>query len=260
VRLIAQRQLSRLFLRLHQAESLPSTNTTVKEMAAAGAAEGFCVIADEQTAGRGRRDRTWISPRGEGLYLSVLLRPTFASAVAPLLSLLGGVAVAQTLASFPKLAPRRIDIKWPNDVTVNDKKISGALTEAAFSGEKIAYAVLGVGVNILQRTFPETLSYPATSILLEGGAGACLDRLEVAMRILEALDDGYAKMERDPKSVVSCWERMSSYANGKSVCIQANLTTIVGVTCGMNDNGALLVRCADGTVQSVSLGDVLSAR
>jgi BirA family biotin operon repressor/biotin-[acetyl-CoA-carboxylase] ligase len=249
-----------LFLRLHRADSLPSTNTTVKEMAAAGEPEGFCLMADEQPAGRGRQDRVWISPRGEGLYLSALLRPSFAPSFAPLLSLLGGVAVAQALTSFPKLASCRIDIKWPNDVTLNGKKACGVLSEAGFCGETLAYVVVGVGVNISQRIFPETLSYPATSLLLEVGADELPDRLDVALRILEALDDGYAKMERDPKSVVSRWKRMSSYAAEKSVRIQANQITIAGVTCGMDENGALLVRLADGTVQAVSLGEVLLSR
>src|SRR5713101_1771541 len=136
-------------------DSVSSTNDVARELALAGASEGLCVIAREQTAGRGRQGRSWSSPPGEGLYLSLILRPQVTASASAMITLAAAVAVAETLRlGFHAAA----DIKWPNDILVRGRKICGILVEAAIEGDRLQYAVLGIGVNIAQRSFPEQVT------------------------------------------------------------------------------------------------------
>src|SRR5205085_10866756 len=136
------------------------------------APEFACVVADEQTAGRGRRDRTWHSSPGEGLYLSVLLRPPKSSMKIPLLSLMSAVAVAETLLDRDVVG---VDIKWPNDVLVHERKLCGILVEAAGSGMNEPRVIIGVGVNLNHQSFPEEIRQTATSLRIETGAPVVVD-------------------------------------------------------------------------------------
>src|SRR5262249_26471522 len=155
----------------HHFTSLGSTNDHLKAMI--DAPEFTCVVADEQTAGRGRRSRTWHSSPGEGLYLSVLLRPqTDFSSKTPLIGLLAAVAVAETLIGR---GVADVDIKWPNDVLVRERKISGVLAEASGAGDESLRLVLGVGVNLNHQSFPTELGATATSVAIETGAGVVVD-------------------------------------------------------------------------------------
>src|SRR6185436_7212359 len=188
-------------------DRVASTNDAAKEMAASGAPEGTCVLAGEQTAGRGRLGRSWSSPSGEGLYLSVIVRPAIRAAQSTVLTLASAVAVGETLELDFQVPA---DIKWPNDVMASGRKICGILVESAIEGDLLQYAVLGIGVNVSQKSFPPDLSQPATSIFLELGHETALE--EVLRRLLARTDSWYREATVDPRIVISRWEELSSYA------------------------------------------------
>src|SRR6185503_3177186 len=133
-------------------ESISSTNDMARDLALSGAAEGLCVIAREQTSGRGRQGRSWSSPPGEGLYMSLVLRPEVEASQSALITLAAAIAVAESLRLDFDVHG---DIKWPNDVLVNGRKICGILVEAAIERNRLQYAVMGIGVNVGQLLFPE---------------------------------------------------------------------------------------------------------
>src|SRR5262245_34905994 len=148
---------------IHHFASLSSTNDYLKELV--DAPEFTCVVADEQTAGRGRRERTWYSAPGDGLYLSILFFPRSDSFFKlPLTALMAAIAVAETLIDR---GVARVDIKWPNDVMVSERKVSGILAEAVSVGSESPRVVLGVGVNLNHQSFPPELSETATSLAIE---------------------------------------------------------------------------------------------
>src|SRR5438067_12880473 len=153
--------MSRLGSAILRFDSLRSTNDLARELAEQGAPEGTAILAREQTRGRGRQGRAWASPMGEGLYLSVILRPMLAPSQAAILTLAAAVAVAETLLADYALA---VDIKWPNDIHARGKKISGILIESAIEKNELEYVVLGVGVNLGQREFAGELQMVATSL------------------------------------------------------------------------------------------------
>lgn len=167
-----------------------STNHVLRLWAEEGAAEGAVVVAEQQTAGRGRRGRTWVSEAGKGLYFSVLFRPDFPPTQAAALTLCCGLAVAKAL--------RRMGIdafvKWPNDVLVKEKKICGILTEMRAEMEAIQYVIAGIGMNVGQETFPEAVADTATSIFLEKGVSVC--RMDVLEQVLEMLESVYTQYQK----------------------------------------------------------------
>ncbi|HEY7911568.1 MAG TPA: biotin--[acetyl-CoA-carboxylase] ligase [Blastocatellia bacterium] len=230
---------------------LPSTNELAREMAAAGAEEGVAIIAYEQTAGRGRQGRSWSSPAGEGLYLSVILRPELAPGRAAIITLAAAVAVAETLALDFNIAP---DIKWPNDVLASGKKICGILVESAIESGEIAYAVMGIGVNLGQRVFPEEIKHTATSLLLESDRRVTAD--EFAGPLLGRLDGWYRAAARRPAEVLARWEQLSSYAHGREVRVLSGGVTIEGVTRGITSAGALVLELGNGERREIVSGEV----
>src|SRR5215813_5539876 len=179
---------------IHHFASLGSTNDQLKAMAAAP--EFTCVVADEQTAGRGRRARAWYSSPGDGLYLSVLLLPrSDSSSKLPLIGLSAAVAVAETMI---ERGVAGVDIKWPNDVLVNERKISGVLAEAVSAGSESLRLVLGIGVNLNHRSFisgPPELGETATSLVIETGGPVVVE--EFRDRLLEKIAQWYELWLRD---------------------------------------------------------------
>src|SRR6266851_2317420 len=135
-------------------DSVSSTNDVARELAASGKPEGLCVIAREQTAGRGRQGRSWSSPPGEGLYLSVIFRPEISAAESAVTTLAAAVAVAETLKLDFQMP---VDIKWPNDVLASGRKVCGILVESAIENGRLQYAVIGIGVNVAQLYFPDEI-------------------------------------------------------------------------------------------------------
>ena len=237
-------------------DSLPSTNTEAARQAALGAPEGLCVVAREQTAGRGRRERSWVSPKDAGLYLSVVLRPTLETRHWPLITLAAALAVRDALGEACGLGT---DIKWPNDLLAGGRKLCGILAETA-EGARGGAVVLGVGVNLRRGSFPEELSDTATSVEEQTGRAPDAERLLEAFtrslaRYYETLhaDGGAAEVLRD-------WQRHSTYAHGRRVRVALAEETFEGTTRGLDADGALRVETDEGTVRIVRAGDVTALR
>jgi BirA family biotin operon repressor/biotin-[acetyl-CoA-carboxylase] ligase len=216
--------------------TLPSTMDAALALAHQGARHGVVVVADEQTAGRGRRGATWQSPPGAGLYFSFIARPRNAAAIS-LITLAAGVAVRDGIALSTGLAA---DLKWPNDLMVGRRKLAGILAEGAGIGSPGAAVIIGVGVNLQPAAYPPDVAARATSI--EGELARAIDREEVLHAILTALSDRLAALERNPGDILQAWRAASPNANGTRVEWDGKH----GTTAGIDDSGALLVTTAAG--------------
>src|SRR5512138_578634 len=223
---------------LHCYEEIGSTSDRAKELAEEGAEHGEVVIAESQTAGRGRRGRAWISPPGKNLYFSVVLRPDLTPSRAAELTLVGSLALCDALRQAGVAA----GIKWPNDLLVSGRKIAGILTELAAEPDRVHWVVLGAGVNVNARRedFPPELQDQATSVLIERGepaprvlfAAACLTALEAWVDV--HAEQGFAPIR-------AAW-RERSVTLGREVRVQSDGRDVVGTATDIDDQGALLVR------------------
>lgn len=232
-------------------DRLPSTNDFAREMAASGAEEGIAVTAREQTAGRGRLGRAWSSPFEEGLYLSLILRPQVRPEESTMITLAAAIAVAEVLRLDFGI---KADIKWPNDVLSEGRKICGILVETAIEQERLQYAVMGIGVNIAQPEFPDELRNSATSILIETGKRAAPD--DVLTPLLQRLETWYRIAIGRGEAVIGRWTELSSYAYDCAVSIETPSGVIEGLTRGLADTGALIVEDADGGRREITSGEV----
>jgi BirA family biotin operon repressor/biotin-[acetyl-CoA-carboxylase] ligase len=234
---------------------LDSTNSEALKQARLGAAEGLCVVARQQTAGRGRHGRTWVSERDAGLYFSVLLRPKLEPRYLPLITLMAGVAVYDTLENFG-IKP---DIKWVNDVLVNKKKIAGILGETTETADGLA-VVVGIGINLTSANFPPDLVTTATS--LEDSTPRTVNRDELIEALTRYLGSCYELLQGEggPLKIVENWMRRSSYSSGKMVRVVLENETVTGPTDGLENNGALRIRRSDGTIAIIQAGDVEQVR
>ena len=213
--------------------------------------EGAVFLAEEQTAGRGRSTHTWHSERGTGIYCSFLLRPAMTPAESLWLSLIAAVAVQDAVRETTGLAA---DIRWPNDLLINEKKFAGILTEMSSEGSRVHHAVIGVGVNVNQEGFPAELSDMATSLRLE--AGREFSRVEVAAALIRALDREYRALLRAITSpirtpavrfepIMRRIESRSTYSHGKVVHVDED-GGYNGITDGLDPRGFLRVRTDKG--------------
>lgn len=235
-------------------DSVTSTNDVARQMAASGLEEGIAVVAREQTAGRGTKGRSWSSPAGEGLYLSLVLRPAIKASESTILTLAAAVGVAETLSEFGACP----DIKWPNDVLLGGRKVSGILAESASEDAKLAYAVLGIGVNLSQRDFPLEMAGLATSLVIETGKLVTPD--EFLQPLLRRLDLWYRTAVAAPLDVLHRYQDLSSYARGCPVrallADRKENSMIEGVTRGVTATGALMIETAGGEIKLLSSGEV----
>jgi BirA family biotin operon repressor/biotin-[acetyl-CoA-carboxylase] ligase len=237
-------------------DSLPSTNTEIARQAALGAEEGLCILAAEQTAGRGRLQRKWISPKGAGLYFSVLLKPDIDQRLWPLLTLTASLAVQEALYQSCGL---ETDLKWPNDLLFKDQKLCGILAETIEMRPARA-VVVGIGINLTSKAFPTELDGLATSV--EAATGRTPD-LEV---ILEALVSSFARhyqtLQRPagPEIIIREWCARSSYAQGKTIRVIDGKETFAGTTRGLEIDGALRLETAPGEIKVIRAGEVTAAR
>ena len=236
-------------------ESLPSTNTEVARLAAEGAEEGLAVVAGEQTAGRGRLQRAWSSPKGAGLYFSILLRPALALDRWPLITFVAALATGDALF---EAASVETDIKWPNDLLANERKICGILAEAIDTPAGRA-VVLGIGINLTNEAFPAELIDVATSVTNESGRAA--EREAILAALLQALARWYSLLQEPDgaEKIVAAWSSRSSYATGKLVQVTNGAETLRGLTRGIENDGALRLETAQG-IQLIRAGDVTSVR
>ncbi|HEV7473580.1 MAG TPA: biotin--[acetyl-CoA-carboxylase] ligase [Pyrinomonadaceae bacterium] len=237
-------------------ESLPSTNLEAATRAGAGAAEGLCIVAAEQTAGRGRLQRHWLSPKNAGLYFSIIVRPKFEQSLWPLLTLMSAVAVHDALLDACSL---ETDIKWPNDLLFNDKKLCGILAETVETPQGRA-VVIGIGINLTTNSFPPELEAVATSVAAAKGQAPELEViLEALVRFLSA---NYETLNRadGPAETIREWCARSSYAAGKLITVTETNESLVGTTRGLERDGALRVEMSDGEIKAVRAGDVTAVR
>ncbi|MBL8149079.1 MAG: biotin--[acetyl-CoA-carboxylase] ligase [Blastocatellia bacterium] len=236
-------------------KEIDSTNSFLKQKAQKDAAEeGLCIVASRQTAGRGRMDRTWHSPE-EGLYFSILLKPNLALNFVSLITLMAAVATAESVEAF---SHSPVDIKWPNDIIIERRKVSGILTEATFEKQKLGYVVVGIGVNLNQKTFPKELASQATSLYLE--SGQVIDREAFLLYLISRIDHWYGVLLTAPSAIVQRWQQLSTYAYGKEIFVEIDAKKVAVKTSGVEASGALRVETADGKVHILYGGEVLEGR
>lgn len=240
--------------KLHFSSVTDSTNTDALAAARAGAPHGSVYFADEQVAGRGRGDHAWHSAAGEGLYVSVLLRPAISAARLPLLPLAAGLVAADAVRETTGLP---VDIRWPNDLLIGPRKVGGILVEAKTDASVVAFAVVGIGINVHQRGFAAGLATPATSLDIE--ADRRVSRQALLVSLLESLQretgglPDSAAVESIPRRV----QEASTWVCGRRVDVHGP-QACTGVTEGLEGNGFLLVRTDTGLV-TVQTGGLRAA-
>ena len=235
-------------------DAVDSTNRAAREEADLGRRHGGVVIADLQTAGRGRLGRRWFSPGLTGIWLSVILRPDIIPADAPKITLAAAVAVAGALAEAG-LSP---GIKWPNDILLQGKKVCGIYTEMKADMDRVQYVVVGIGINVNERSFPEEIQTTATSLCLAGErefprpqiAAAVLNHLETVFG--QFLDQGFAGVRQE-------WKKYAINL-GRQVEVNTLQKIISGRAVDIDENGLLLVESADGVLHRITAGDVTLRR
>lgn len=241
--------------RIYWLESTASTNDVAARLAESGAEEGTTVVAETQTAGRGRHGRVWFSPTGAGLYVSVIVRPPRSisddEAPAALLTLASGVAIAQAVRASTGLPA---EIKWPNDIVIAGRKLAGILAEAALQAGSPQFVVLGFGVNLQPAAYPPDLASRVTSIDAETTRPA--DRAVVLAEILAALGERYADL-RDGRfdAILTAWRQLAGSLPGARVEWDSPAGTVRGRAQDIDRQGALLVQ-VDGKVERIVAGEV----
>ena len=235
---------------VHFARETDSTNLWIKRLAKEGAPEGTLALAEFQSAGRGRLGRSWEVPEGTSVMMSILLRPKFEPQYAPTLTLVMGMAVAKAVKNLGF----DVSIKWPNDVVVSHKKICGILTEMGVRDGKIDYAVIGVGINVNIKEFPEEMADKATSLYLESGKE--FDRSQIPGLVMEAFEEYYEKFAATCDLSGLKEEYESILANYNQPVRVLAKEPYEGVARGITDGGELLVEKTDGTIVAVSAGEV----
>jgi len=232
-------------------EETDSTNTRAKESAVKGAPEGTLIISEKQTMGRGRKARKWFSPSQEGIYISIILRPTIPPHEAPKITLLTAVAVAETLLSLTTL---KINIKWPNDILVNGKKIAGILTEISTEPDAIDYVVVGLGLNVNTPGFPDDIKEIATSLFIE--TGEYFSRGRVIREYLQWHEKYYEifkKVGFEP--VIKRWRELANII-GHRIMVEMMNEKYAGEVEDVDKDGVLILKDDRGTLHRIISGDV----
>lgn len=237
-------------------DSIGSTNLEAMRQAKLGAPEGLCVVAREQTRGRGRLDRSWQSPKDAGLYFSMVLRPQLEMSAWPLITLMAALAVADALV---KACDLRVDIKWPNDICVRDRKLSGILAETIDS-QSGQVAIIGIGINLNAGSLPATVNDLATSV--ESAIGRPPELERVLEELVKAIGERYELLQSPSggEHTIREWCAASSYAIGRRVRITTAVDSFQGTTRGLESDGALRVETDYGEIRIVRAGDVTALR
>lgn len=234
-------------------DTVDSTNRAAGELARRGAVEGAVVVADAQSAGRGRMGRRWESPAGENLYFSVLLTPNVEPARVPQLALVAAVAAHEGLAACcPGLDAR---IKWPNDILIGGRKVAGILCEASLEADRVHRVILGIGINVNGRSVPKPLRATATTLRIAGGCEVSRPALLAA--VLNSLELRYGGWLRDGNlaGLLACFERHSAL-NGRPVTAENLSGTVRGTVRGITPTGELVLETAGGELVHLLAGDV----
>ncbi|MDA8337583.1 MAG: biotin--[acetyl-CoA-carboxylase] ligase [Peptococcaceae bacterium] len=231
-------------------ERTPSTSDTARDLARQGAPEGTLVVAEEQTAGRGRRGRSWHCPFGRGLLFSLILRPAVRPSRAPQVTMVAAVALALAIEKVTGLAP---GIKWPNDLLLEGKKVCGILTELDAEPESVSQVVIGVGVNV--NIAAEDLDpHRATSLQVQ--AGQAMGRLRLLQEALRQMEEWYGVWQTGGFSVIRTeWQRRALIVD-RLVRVRLGDTVLAGRAAGVDEEGALLLDLPDGTRRRLLAGEV----
>ena len=240
-------------------DSIDSTNIRAKQEAEQGAENGLLVVADQQTAGRGRRGRGWESPAATNIYYTLMLKPDFNADCAPMLTLVMALAVAkgirQTLGRDSREAAAKVGIKWPNDIVVDGKKVCGILTEMSMEQGYIHHIVIGVGINVRRQEFSEEIRERAAAI--DEQCGFCISRSQLIADIMEAFEEDYEifLQTHDLKGLRDSYAKLLLNQD-REVCVLDPKGEYRGIARGINDQGELIVERQDGTVEEVYAGEV----
>lgn len=236
-------------------DEVDSTNVRAKEAAACGASDGFVVLADCQTAGRGRRGRQWSSPAGENVYVTVLLRPGIETEKAPMITLLVACAVVRAVRNLELKGDRMPLIKWPNDLVIEGKKICGILTEMGMKSGKVDYVVVGTGINCNQTTFPKEIEQKASSLKLEYGHD--VNREAITASFLKEFEELYEEFSETGSLAFVREEYEELLVNkGRKVCVLEPGKEWTGEALGITDTGELIVKNEAGEFCEVASGEV----
>ncbi len=234
-------------------EETDSTNSDAFDLAMKGVDEGWVVIAGSQRSGKGRRGRIWSSPGGQNIYLSVVLRPNVSSKKASLLNILAAVSVAETLDDY---VPKGVSIKWPNDVMVNGKKISGILLEMGSEGAGKNFYVLGIGIdlNCSKKDLPQEVSEIATSLYIELGYKVSIK--DVLFKLFYRMDNWYGKYTSLEFGDIIDRFRVFCETTGRRIRIEVGGRDISGVAIGVDGDGFLIVEDDEGDIHKAVSGDL----
>ena len=234
-----------------------STNAVALRLAADGAEHGTVVVAEEQTAGRGRLGRTWFSERSPPAFTSsIILRPPLAPAAAPVLTLMAGLAGQRAVSSVTGLA---VDIRWPNDLLVNGKKVCGILTEMSAEVDRLHAVVLGIGINVNHSLMPADLENIATSLRMEAHRG--ISRVQVLVALLREIERHYQLLLKSGnKAITERWEAASTFAHGKRVRVVTAAGEALATTTGLDPSGALKIQYDDGRQEFLMAGEVVEVK
>ena len=238
---------------IHYYETVASTQKIANELANNGAPEGTIVVADEQTAGRGRLARQWVSPKGTGIWMSLILKPDIPIFQAPQLTLLSAVAAVQGIEQATGAKP---EIKWPNDLLMNGRKVSGILTEMQAEADGIHSVIIGIGINVNQQQsdFPAELQTIATSLAIETGTRQSREACMAA--ILAQFESLYSRYcESGFSEIKHLWEK-HAISIGKVVTAVTARERITGTALGITDEGVLLVKDEGGSVHRIFSADI----
>jgi BirA family transcriptional regulator, biotin operon repressor / biotin---[acetyl-CoA-carboxylase] ligase len=233
----------------HYFPTLGSTMTEAARLVVLGAPHGTVVLADEQTAGLGRLGRSWHSQAAAGIYSTTLLRLSLSPESVPLAALMLGLATADAISRSTNLI---CDLRWPNDVLIDDQKVAGILAQLVEG-----YILAGIGININQASFPDGLRTPATSLLMKSG-GREHSREDILIHLLAALDSYCSLLiEEGPRGILRSFTAASSYALHRRVTIEES--GIEGLTAGLDENGFLLLRLDNGRLERITSGGIRPA-
>ncbi|NYB52731.1 MAG: biotin--[acetyl-CoA-carboxylase] ligase [Methanobacteriaceae archaeon] len=239
---------------IHHYHEVDSTNEVAKKLAMKGSPEGTIVIAESQSSGKGRRGKKWLSPAG-GVWMSIILRPDIPPSQAPQLTLVTGVAVAETLDQECKLD---VGIKWPNDILIGDKKVCGILTEGSASSQKLDYVVVGIGIdlNVDVDNFPPGLREGATSLKRE--LEKEISGVELVERFLLKFENLYNDFKAGGfPEILSQWRRLSKTIGSYVEVHKKGGRVVRGEAVGINKEGVLILEMNDGSLRKVISGECI---
>lgn len=240
---------------VYYCETLPSTMDRAMELALQGASEGTLIIAEGQTKGRGRMGRQWLSPKYEGIYFSLIIKPKILPQQAPILTLISAVAICQAIGQHLSLAAQ---IKWPNDILINNRKVAGILTELSAEMDIVHAVIVGVGINVNN----EKKSLPYSAASLKEMAGGEVNRLALLKTLLRCFEEKYIQFQKQGvEEILDKWRHFSATLGRRvKLSISGSRLQLVGEAVDIGQDGGLLIRNDSGLIERVMAGDIIHCK